>query len=144
MEKMEFDEGKQEAEDITSYVEEVKQVEEVLYDPVDEIVVEDCCPAVCYVRSDDMYNRGHARLKSYVKYGVRSLKFNWAPFAQLYSLAETPQPPTPIPPHLGSYARALLVVQDRRHLFVTPCLKSNLRRHIKLKIHLTLNILIEY
>ena len=56
MEKMEFDEGKQqqqqqEAEDITSYVEEVKQVEEVLYDPVDEIVVEDCCPAVCYVRS---------------------------------------------------------------------------------------------
>jgi hypothetical protein len=64
MEKMEFDEGKQEAEDITSYVEEVKQVEEVLYDPVDEIVVEDCCPAVCYVRSADMYNRGHARLKS--------------------------------------------------------------------------------
>jgi hypothetical protein len=54
MEKMEFDEGKQEAEDITSYVEEVKQVEEVLYDPVDEIVVEDCCPAVCYVRSADM------------------------------------------------------------------------------------------
>ncbi len=50
MEKMEFEEGKQEAEDITSYVEEVKQVEEVLYDPVDEIVVEDCCPAVCYVR----------------------------------------------------------------------------------------------
>jgi hypothetical protein len=51
MEKMEFDEGKQqEGEDITSYVEEVKQVEEVLYDPVEEIVVEDCCPAVCYTR----------------------------------------------------------------------------------------------
>jgi hypothetical protein len=30
-----------------------------------------------------------------------------------------PEPP-PIPPHLGSYTRALLVSQDRRHLFVTP------------------------
>ncbi len=28
--------------------------------------------------------------------------------------------PTP-PPHLGSYTRAPLVSQDRRHLFVTPC-----------------------
>ena len=38
--------------------------------------------------------------------------------AQLYSLAETPQlPPSP---HLDSYTRALLVSQDRRHLFVTP------------------------
>ncbi len=27
--------------------------------------------------------------------------------------------PSP-PPHLGSYTRALLVIQDRRHLFVTP------------------------
>jgi hypothetical protein len=26
---------------------------------------------------------------------------------------------TPSPPHLGSYTRALLVSQDRRHLFVT-------------------------
>ncbi len=26
----------------------------------------------------------------------------------------------PPPPHLGSYTRALLVSQDRRHLFVTP------------------------
>jgi hypothetical protein len=31
------------------------------------------------------------------------------------SLAETPYPP-----HLDSYARALLVSEDRRHLFVTP------------------------
>ncbi len=32
-------------------------------------------------------------------------------------------PPTPpLPPHFGSsYTRALLVSQDRRHLFVTPC-----------------------
>jgi hypothetical protein len=29
--------------------------------------------------------------------------------------------PSP-PPHLGSYTRALLVSQDRRHLFVTPWL----------------------
>ncbi len=27
----------------------------------------------------------------------------------------------PLPPHLGSYTRALLVSQDRRHLFLTPC-----------------------
>ncbi len=33
-------------------------------------------------------------------------------------------PSTPShPPHLGSYTRALLVSQDRRHLLVTPCLK---------------------
>ncbi len=30
-----------------------------------------------------------------VKYGVRSPKFIWAPCAQLYSLAEAPQPPPP-------------------------------------------------
>jgi hypothetical protein len=38
--------------------------------------------------------------------------------AVLYSLAETPQPT--LPPHLGSYTRALLVSQDRRHICVTP------------------------
>ncbi len=43
--------------------------------------------------------------------------------AQLYSLAETPQPPPPpIPPHWDSYTRALLVRKDRRHLCVTPLL----------------------
>jgi hypothetical protein len=26
--------------------------------------------------------------------------------------------------HLGSYTRTLLVSQDRRHLFVTPCIKG--------------------
>jgi hypothetical protein len=40
--------------------------------------------------------------------------------SMLYSLAETPQPPHPLPPHLGSYTRALLVSQNRRHLFATP------------------------
>ncbi len=28
----------------------------------------------------------------------------------------------PPPPQLGSYTRTLLVIQDRRHLFVIPCL----------------------
>jgi hypothetical protein len=39
---------------------------------------------------------------------------------RLYSLAQTPLLPPP-PSHLGSYTRALLVSQDRRHLFVTLC-----------------------
>jgi hypothetical protein len=30
------------------------------------------------------------------------------------------RPLTPIPPQLGSYTRALLVSQDRLHLFITP------------------------
>ncbi len=32
----------------------------------------------------------------------------------------------PSPPHLGSYTRTLLVSQDRRHLFVTPCKKHTM------------------
>ncbi len=32
----------------------------------------------------------------------------------------TPQLPHPLLPHVVSYTRALLVSQDRRHLFVTP------------------------
>ena len=34
--------------DNASFVQEMAHVEEVLYDPVDEVVVEDCCPPVCY------------------------------------------------------------------------------------------------
>jgi hypothetical protein len=34
----------------------------------------------------------------------------------------------PLPPHMGSYTRALLVSQDKRHLFVTPWCLLN-RRH---------------
>jgi hypothetical protein len=45
-----------------------------------------------------------------MKLDLQSLRV-WAPCAQLYSLAETRNP---------SYTRALLVSQDRRHLFVTP------------------------
>ena len=47
-ENVEFDEGKVEGDEITSFAEDVKLVEEVLYDPVDEIVVEECCPPGCY------------------------------------------------------------------------------------------------
>jgi hypothetical protein len=55
-----------------------------------------------------------------VKYTVISPKFIWGSCVQPYSLAETPQLPPPLPPHLGSYTRAPLVSQDRRNLFVTP------------------------
>ncbi len=49
-----------------------------------------------------------------VKYGVRPPKLIWGPCEQIYR-----DPATPPPPHLGSYTWALLVSQDRRHLFVT-------------------------
>ncbi len=42
---------------------------------------------------------------------ILDMEFIGAPCAQLYSLAETPQPPPS--PALGSYTRALLVSQDR-------------------------------
>ncbi len=45
-EKIEFDVGKME-EDVTLNV-DVKQLEEVFHDPVDEVVVEDCCYPICY------------------------------------------------------------------------------------------------
>jgi hypothetical protein len=68
--------------------------------------------------NDTTVNPPRFSLVNTFKYGVRSTNFIWAPCAQLYSLAENPA--TPPPPHLGSYTRALLVSQDRRHLFVTP------------------------
>ncbi len=45
------------------------------------------------------------------------------PYAKQYSLTETPQSP---PPHLGSITRALVVSQDRRHLFVTLCINQRI------------------
>ncbi len=51
----------------------------------------------------------YSSLLYFPTHGVRSPKFIWAPCAQLYSLAETRNSPT-----------ALLVSQERRHLFVTP------------------------
>jgi hypothetical protein len=56
------------------------------------------------------------RVGTNVKYGVKYQKFIWAPCAQLYCDLAT----STLPLHLGSYTRALLVSQDRRHLFVTP------------------------
>jgi hypothetical protein len=52
--------------------------------------------------------------KAYVKYGVWSQKFIWAPGAQLQVLIVLD--PAILPPHSGSYTRALLVSQDRLHL----------------------------
>jgi hypothetical protein len=49
---------------------------------------------------------------------VRSPKFICAPCTNRLR-------PRPHPPHLGSYTRALLVIQDRRHLFMTPCYKPS-------------------
>jgi hypothetical protein len=37
-------------------------------------------------------------------------------------IGSDPETPPPLTLHLGSYTRALLVSQDRRHLFVTPCI----------------------
>jgi hypothetical protein len=50
---------------------------------------------------------------------------------RLYSLAETP----PLPLHLDSFTRALLVSKDRRHLFVTPCLSCSQRHPILLSVN---------
>jgi hypothetical protein len=44
-------------------------------------------------------------LESWVKYGVISPKFIWAPCATLYSLAETPQRPPP--PRIWAHIRGL-------------------------------------
>jgi hypothetical protein len=45
----------------------------------------------------------------------------------LYSCTHWLGPATsPFPPQLGSYTLALLVSQDKRHLFVTPCFKRTL------------------
>ncbi len=58
-----------------------------------------------------------------VKYGVRSRKVYWAPVycSCTHWLSLRPRNSPTFPQHLGSYTRALLVSQDRRHLFVTPC-----------------------
>jgi hypothetical protein len=60
------------------------------------------------------------RVPSWAKYGIRSSKFIWAQCAQLSCTHWLRPRNAPPHPHLGSYTRALLVSQDRRHLFVTP------------------------
>jgi hypothetical protein len=50
---------------------------------------------------------------------VRSPKFIWAPCAQLYSLAETPQIPTSL--HIWAH---------RRYLIVNPCSDQTILRMI--------------
>jgi hypothetical protein len=62
------------------------------------------------------------RMVPFVKYLSRSPKFIWAP---VYNCTHWLRPRNP-PPPLWAYIRArtnvLLVSQDRRHLFVTPCM----------------------
>jgi hypothetical protein len=68
--------------------------------------------------------------------------FIWAPSAQLYSLAETPQLLPHPTPHSGSSMMALLVSQDRRHFFVTPSVPyayAQGGRHVLLKNWLVFN-----
>jgi hypothetical protein len=73
--------------------------------------------------SDIFFMENTAGMKSWVKYGVRSTKFIWAPVYSCTHWLRPRNPPPPLPPHLGSYARALLVSQDRRHLFLNPWMK---------------------
>ncbi len=54
---------------------------------------------------------------SKIPYRVGSRKFIWAP---VYSCSHWLRPRNSPSPHLGSYTGALLVSQDRRHLFVPP------------------------
>jgi hypothetical protein len=57
-----------------------------------------------------------------VKYGVRSPKFILGSMCTALLIGWDPATALPpIPPHLGSYTRALLVSQDRQYLFMTPC-----------------------
>ncbi len=60
-------------------------------------------------------------LHSKVNYGVRSPKFIWAPCAFVHSCTHWLRHLNPLPAFGLIYERALLVSQDRRHLFVTPC-----------------------
>ncbi len=46
------------------------------------------------------------------------------PLCTLWLRLRNPPPPSTHPPYLGSYTRALLVSQDRRHLFVTLWYKT--------------------
>ncbi len=63
-------------------------------------------------------------LTAKVKYGVRCPKFIRAPCHVMWTAVLIGWDPTthPVPLHLDSFTRALLVRQDRRHLLVTPCL----------------------
>ncbi len=61
----------------------------------------------------------HMLNMEFVLQSLFGLHVTWC--AQLFSLAESWDPATPLPPHLGSYVReALLVRKDRRHLLLTP------------------------
>ena len=48
MDKIEFNGDHSDYDDYPANMDEIKHVEEVMYDPIDEIVVVDCCPPACY------------------------------------------------------------------------------------------------
>ncbi len=52
--------------------------------------------------------------------------FFWIPVYSCTHWLDSGTPPPPILPHSGSYTRALLVSQDRRHVFVTPWVRRKL------------------
>ncbi len=56
---------------------------------------------------------------------LQSPEFIWTPCVQLYVLIDWDPASPLLSPHLGSYTRALLVSQDRRHLFVFPWLEAH-------------------
>jgi hypothetical protein len=71
-------------------------------------------------RGHDLYYDGSRLNMEIDLQSLFGLHVTWC--AQLYSLAETPQPPPPLPPHWDwdSYTRAQLVSKYRRHLLVIP------------------------
>ncbi len=83
---------------------------------------------------DDHFSRGsrgciHEQwVKSYVKFGGRSPKFIWVLCHVMWPavlIGRDPAAP-PIPLYWDTYTRALLVSKERRHLYVTPWVKSSL------------------
>jgi hypothetical protein len=73
------------------------------------------CPIPHAVRNLEVFNAGYHGLN--MELDLQSL-FGLLCTAVL--IGWDPATPPPFPPHLGSYQRALLVSQDRRHLLVTP------------------------
>jgi hypothetical protein len=72
-----------------------------------------------------------------VKHGVRDLQSLFG--LHVHSCVHLLRPRITLPPHLGLYTRALLVSQDRRHLFVTPWVSpspSLLETRHQCKVHI--------
>ncbi len=94
--------------------------------PVSTSTVQPCCRAA--FTSGSKFDSGGDGCRRSLHELVQSLCKIWSQISKaylgscvhVYSLAEIPKLPPPSPSHLGSYTRALLVSQDKRHFFVTP------------------------